>query len=1531
MKNYTSLRRLPRRLAAPLVLTLALFVHCAAAQGVEWASNAANAALNANSHGYAVVVDGTGNTYFTGGSVDNATVGGLLVSAQPGTGGGFVAKRDPAGAVLWIRRCGATLRGLALDGAGQPVVAGTFSGSAAFGSTTLTALGGTDVAVARLDVAGNWLAATAAGSPANDLLTALAVQADGTAFVTGTFLQSMAFGSLPSLAVAAGSSTSSADVYVARLSPTNAWTWAQRLGNAGPDAANGLAVDGAGRVTVTGSFRDSLEVPGLPKLRTRGNRYYTHQDIYVAQLTAATGTWQWATRAGSASNNANVGYGLAADGAGTLSLTGTFSDTLNFGNDSLALPRLPSRGGNNVLVARLSAAGTWLWASAAGGTSGGGGTLYGDVGLQVAVDPAGSRTTVAGRYSGTATFGSLPPLVGSSGVANIFVGQVAGADGHWLNAVSLGTVAATQPGGLALDGAGRVYVAGDITRSVAFGADVRAVPNFTPPYYPSLPSSASTLAYAARLAPDLGTWDQVLTPDHSSNLEIRAVAHDAAGNAYVAGRFDGSPTFDTPAGLVRLTNAGVQSAFFGKLNPAGAWQWVRQSDATVSSREEGALGIAVDASGRMTVAGYFESGSFRLGSLSVTGRRGTAPTGITNVSGLPGNNVFVAQLDAATGAVRWLTGLQSTADVLAYDLSRDPLTDDLTLAGTFAGTVSTVGGGGPLTATVTGAYDALLARISPAGTWQWLRHAGGTGAGSNGARNNAIWGHIRQDASGNYVLSGLLSGQATFGSQTLTGTTGSSGLAYTPLVARLAADGSTWQWANQPGGGGSYSDNFGPVAADAAGNTYYADNSQTGNSGTLVRKYGPTGGLLWTATPTTPGGGGLSGMALVVDAAGDPTLLGEYYQTATFGSTTLSAGTSFSLFAAHLSSAGAWRWATSLGWERYSGSNLTPRIRSAEVVDAGGTILVGGFLTAVPLGPTGAVGIARAVVARLLPPPIITAFAPTTGSIGTVVILTGTGFTDASAVDFNGVNAPGFVVSNGGTTITVSAPLGVTTGLITVTSAGGTGSSPSNFIVPTAATAVAWTGAVDTRWELPGNWLPAVVPTAATDVTIPPVPNQPVVTTPAASANLTVQSGAVTTIATGGYLTVTGNLNTEAGNAPDGRFAMRDGTLELQGNLLTDGGFAATGGLVTLTGSTRQQLGRDVAFWNLTVGPAGALMDRNSIDVHRVLTLRGDLETQNFGLRLRSDATGTAMVVNAGGRVTNRASIERYIGGPNAGLGYRHLSSPLAAGTGNPFAFLTPPSGGPVVVNPLYNTQGNTARPFPTVFRFDESRQGAAGIPGAVGFDQGWVSPATATEALLPGRGYTVNQPASGSGTALGDLPLFVGAFNTGPVAVGALSRSGTGPFAGYHLLGNPYPSPIDWDNVAKPAGLDNAVYVFRSTSQYTGFYDSYVNGLGTLPGGEIAAMQGFFVRVSQPVPAFAFTDAARLTTYSDPTFRRGAAEARPVLALALRPVGGGVLAEADKAFIYFEAGATAALDGRFDAAKLPNPGGLEPGLAARH
>lgn len=80
-------------------------------------------------------------------------------------------------------------------------------------------------------------------------------------------------------------------------------------------------------------------------------------------------------------------------------------------------------------------------------------------------------------------------------------------------------------------------------------------------------------------------------------------------------------------------------------------------------------------------------------------------------------------------------------------------------------------------------------------------------------------------------------------------------------------------------------------------------------------------------------------------------------------------------------------------------------------------------------------------------PPTITGISPSSGLAGTIVTITGTDLTGATAVSFNGVAAASYTVDSA-TSITATAPTGVTTGPIYVTTAGGTATSSGNFTVP---------------------------------------------------------------------------------------------------------------------------------------------------------------------------------------------------------------------------------------------------------------------------------------------------------------------------------------------------------------------------------------------------------------------------------------------------------------------------------------------------
>jgi outer membrane protein assembly factor BamB len=79
-------------------------------------------------------------------------------------------------------------------------------------------------------------------------------------------------------------------------------------------------------------------------------------------------------------------------------------------------------------------------------------------------------------------------------------------------------------------------------------------------------------------------------------------------------------------------------------------------------------------------------------------------------------------------------------------------------------------------------------------------------------------------------------------------------------------------------------------------------------------------------------------------------------------------------------------------------------------------------------------------------PPAVSSFTPTSGPVGTAVTISGSNFTGATAVRFNGTAATSFTVVNDGQ-ITTTVPTGATTGAVNVTTPAGTGSSSGAFTV----------------------------------------------------------------------------------------------------------------------------------------------------------------------------------------------------------------------------------------------------------------------------------------------------------------------------------------------------------------------------------------------------------------------------------------------------------------------------------------------------
>jgi hypothetical protein len=238
--------------------------------------------------------------------------------------------------------------------------------------------------------------------------------------------------------------------------------YATFLGGRGWDHGQGIAVDGAGQAYVTGAtgsadFPASLD-PGYDTSYNGGSL-----DAFVVKLDAAGSGLLYATFLGGSSYE--TGNGIAVDGAGEAYVTGwtasaDFPATLGPGYDTSL------SGGGDAFVVKLDAAGSGLrYATFLGGWDS-------DKGFGIAVDGAG-QAYVTGLTRSADFPASRGPGYDTSfnGDRDAFVVKLDTAGASLRYATFLGGNGEDWGTGIAVDGAGQVYVTG-LTWSAGFPASL---------------------------------------------------------------------------------------------------------------------------------------------------------------------------------------------------------------------------------------------------------------------------------------------------------------------------------------------------------------------------------------------------------------------------------------------------------------------------------------------------------------------------------------------------------------------------------------------------------------------------------------------------------------------------------------------------------------------------------------------------------------------------------------------------------------------------------------------------------------------------------------------------------------------------------------------------------------------------------------------------------------------------------------------------------------------------------------------------
>ena len=491
--------------------------------------------------GQGIAVDGQGAVYVTGSvtSTDFPTTTGSYSATLQGSKDAFVTKLNAQGSARLYSTylggstggiTGTTGTGIAVDGAGNAFLTG---GTTATDFPTRNAYQSVlnkgschpplcgDAFVTELNSTGaNLLYSTFLGGAFNDQGNAIALDSGGNAYVTG-FTQS----GFPLVHPLQSANQGGQHAFVTKITPTLSGVasvvYSTYLGGTGRDVGNGIAVDSAGDMYVTGATTSMDFLTTTNALYTQndgqGGPEPGSSDAFLTELNPTGQSALYSTYLGGV--NDDYGAAIALDHTGNVYVTGKTNS-----------PAFPVKNAFEPVAPSLSVAGLYVstfvaFVSAISPTlSGAASLLY--------------STYFGGGYYGDGTTGQVP-------------GNDAGT-------------------GIAVDGAGNIHVAGVTGDSnLPLANWLQGSLNMDPVYTGY--RAYQTDAFVAVLSPHWGLGRRGLLfasyLGGSGADAGAALALDGAGNEYVTGATS-SANLLTTTGAYSGTLAGGQDAFVAKITPA---------------------------------------------------------------------------------------------------------------------------------------------------------------------------------------------------------------------------------------------------------------------------------------------------------------------------------------------------------------------------------------------------------------------------------------------------------------------------------------------------------------------------------------------------------------------------------------------------------------------------------------------------------------------------------------------------------------------------------------------------------------------------------------------------------------------------------------------------------------------------------------------------------------------------------------------------------------------------------------------------
>jgi len=429
---------------------------------------------------------------------------------------------------------------VAVDDSGNVYNAGYYyNTTATFGSITLSNAGQDDIYVVKYDSTGNVIWARGLGGPDYDEARGIAVDGYGNVYVTGIYDgPTLTFGS--STITNAGSG----DMFLLKYDAAGNELWAVDAGGIDKEFGEGVAVDYAGNIYVTGSFKSPTINFDAIVLTNAGD-----EDIYLVKYDPA-GNALWAK----SGNGTQLEWAtcVAADPLGNVIIGGPFySDTIFFDGYPVVNPV----SNESIFMVKFDSTGIVQWTQTASSNS-----YFNEV-YSIASDAFGNFFVVATVNGDTAYFDSMSLVAPFAGYWDMVVAKYNSA-GNILWAKKCGGWGTEYGYSVAADASGNAYVAGYFDSDTLHFDSVNFV-TINPNFYSDM--------FIVKYDPDGNVaWSKStsgINQTVSYGNACEDIAVDRFANVYTVGSFIyDSLLFDADT-LFLLGNS--QNVFLAKLNDAG--------------------------------------------------------------------------------------------------------------------------------------------------------------------------------------------------------------------------------------------------------------------------------------------------------------------------------------------------------------------------------------------------------------------------------------------------------------------------------------------------------------------------------------------------------------------------------------------------------------------------------------------------------------------------------------------------------------------------------------------------------------------------------------------------------------------------------------------------------------------------------------------------------------------------------------------------------------------------------------------------